>query len=75
MIAQVYDPRNMQWDYWCALMSELFAANQLGTAPEDKWQSWADALSGIGRFPGVPDSRGFATWQDWAFALNNALRK
>jgi hypothetical protein len=75
MIAQVYDPRNMEWGYWCALMSELFAANQLGTVPEGQWRTWADALSGIGRFPGVPDSRGFATWQDWAFALNNALRK
>jgi hypothetical protein len=75
MIAQVYDPRNMEWDAWCALMAELFAANQLGTVPEDKWRDWADALSGIGRFPGVPDSRGFATWQDWAFAFNNALRR
>lgn len=75
MIAQVYDPRNMEWDVWCALMSELFAANQLGTVPEDKWRDWADALSGIGRFPGVPDSRGFETWQEWAFALNNALRR
>lgn len=75
MIAQVYDPRNMEWDTWCALMAELFAANQLGTVPEDKWRDWADALSGIGRFPGVPDSRGFETWQEWAFALNNALRR
>jgi hypothetical protein len=74
-IAQVYDPRNMEWDYWCSLMAELFAANQLGTVPESQWTVWADALSGIGRFPGVPDSRGFGTWQDWAFALNNALRK
>jgi len=75
MIAQVYDPRNMAWDAWCALMAELFAANQLGTVAEDQWTTWADGLSGIGRFPGVPDSRGFATWQDWAFALNNALRR
>ena len=74
-LAQVYDPRNMEWDYWCSLMAELFAANQLGTVPEDKWTTWADALAGIGRFPGVPDSRGFGTWQVWAFALNNALRK
>lgn len=74
-MAQVYDPRNMTWDYWCARMFEVFAANQLGTVPEANWRQWADGLSGIGRFPGVPDSRGFNSWQDWAFALNNTLRK
>ena len=74
-MAQVYDPRGMTWAYWCALMSELFAANQLGTVSEDNWKQWADGLAGIGRFPCVPDSRGFGSWQDWAFALNNALRK
>jgi hypothetical protein len=56
-------------------MSELFAANQLGTVPEENWTNYADALSGIGRFDGAPDSRLFSTWQDWAFALNNALRR
>lgn len=73
--AQVYDPRGHTWDSWCALMAELFAANQLGTAPETQWTDWADGIAGIGRFTGAPDSRGFATWQDWAFAFNNALRK
>jgi len=72
---EVYDPRNLTWDYWCALMSELFAANQLGTVPEAQWQDWANAIAGIGRFTGAPDGRNFATWQDWAQALNNALRK
>ena len=75
MIAEVYDPRGLTWSYWCAIMSEKFAANQLGTVPEADWTKWADGLSGIGRFPGVPDSRGFASWQEWAFALNNSLRK
>lgn len=74
-MAQVYDARNMAWDYWCALMAELFAANQLGTVPEDDWPKWADAVSGIGRFSGVPNSHGFNSWQEWAFAFNNALRK
>ena len=73
--AQVYDPRNMTWDYWCALMSELFAANQLGTVIEKDWTTWADAMAGIGRFTGIPDSRGFNTWQEWAFAINNILRR
>jgi len=72
---QVYDPRGMTWDYWCARMAELFAANQLGTIEEDRWRDWADGLSGIGRFVGAPDSRLFETWQDWAFALNNSLRR
>jgi len=43
--------------------------------PESLWTTWADAIAGIGRFAGAPDSRNFATWQDWAFAFNNALRR
>ena len=74
-MAQVYDPRGLTWDCWCARMFELFAANQLGTVPESNWRQWADGVAGIGRFAGVPDSRGFSSWQDWAFALNNTLRK
>jgi hypothetical protein len=52
-------------------MSELFAPQQLGTLPEDKWVDWAAGLNGIGYFTenGVPDPRGFKTWQDWAAAL------
>jgi len=73
--AEIYDPRGMTWSYWCAIMAEEFAANQLGTVSEENWAQWADGLAGIGRFPGVPDSRGFKSWQDWAFALNNSLRK
>ena len=67
----IYDQRGMEWDSWCALMAELFAAQQLGTLPEERWTEWVDGLSGIGYFgnSGVPDSRGFETWQDWAQAL------
>lgn len=72
---EVYDPRGLTWDLWCASMASLFAANQLGTVPEERWTEWANGLSGIGRFTGAPDSRLFSTWQDWAFALNNALRR
>lgn len=66
-----YDPRGMSWDSWCALSAELFASNQLGTLPEDRWTEWVDALSGIGYFmnSGVPDTRGFNNWQDWAQQL------
>lgn len=64
----VYDPRGMGWDQYCRLMSELFAAQQLGTVEEDSWKEWVDALSGIGYFgnSSVPDSRGYENWQDWA---------
>ena len=66
-----YDPRGHTWDSWCGLMAELFASQQLGTAPEDHWQEWAAGMQGIGYFVqnGVPDARGFTTWQDWAAAL------
>jgi hypothetical protein len=70
----ILDPRGMTWDYWCALMSETYAANQLGTVPEDQWKAWADAMSGIGRFVGIPDSRYFDQWQEWAYAFNNAFQ-
>jgi hypothetical protein len=66
-----YDPRGMTWDQWCPLMNELFAAQNLGVVPEDQWESWANAMSGFGSFQssGVGDSRGFDTWQDWAYHL------
>jgi len=66
-----FDPRNMTWDYWCSLLAEQFASNQLGTIPEEQWRVWADGMQGIGYFVqnGVPDHRGYETWQDWANAL------
>jgi len=66
-----YDPRYMEWDEWCPLMSELFASQQLGIAPEEDWQQWADGMAGISNFmaDGIPDSRGFDDWRDWASAL------
>jgi hypothetical protein len=67
----MYDPRGMSWDKWCALTAELFAPQQLGTAPEERWREWADGMTSIGYFldSGVPDSRGFRSWQDWASRL------
>jgi len=63
-----YDPRNMEWQQYCSLMAELFASNDIGTVPEENWREWVDGLSGIGSFgqSGVPTSRLFDTWQDWA---------
>ena len=67
----VYDPRGHTWDAWCAHMAELFAPNQLGTLPEENWREWASGIQGIGYFvqSGVPDHRGFPTWQTWAESL------
>jgi hypothetical protein len=66
-----YDPRGLSWDVWCELMAELFAAQQLGTVPEDRWKEWGDAMAGIGYFmsSGVPDTRTFERWEDWAASL------
>lgn len=64
----VYDPRDMEWGLYCSLMAELFSANQIGTVPEEKWRDWVQGLSGIGYFvdSGIPDDRGFDSWQAWA---------
>ena len=66
-----YDPRGMDWDTYNRLMVELFAANELGTVPEDRWRDWVDGMNGIGYFgqSAVPDQRMFETWQDWAEQL------
>ena len=63
-----YDPRGMDWSEYCKLMEELFASNQLGHVPEEKWRDWVDGMNGIGYFvqSGVPDHRLFDNWQDWA---------
>jgi len=63
-----YDPRGMTWNQYCQLMAELFAPNQLGFVPEEKWMDWVDGMNGIGYFvqSGIPDARQFPTWRDWA---------
>ena len=64
----VFDPRDLVWDEWCARMAELFAGQQLGTVPEERWKDWANGMQGIGYFvqSGVPDARGFDDWKEWA---------
>ena len=66
-----YDPRGHTWDSWCALMAELFAQQQLGTVPEEKWKDWASGMQGVGYFVNsvVPDPSTFDSWQDWASRL------
>jgi len=70
-MAVTYDPRNLTWDYYCRLMEEQFAPNQLGNVPEEKWRDWVDGMNGIGYFvqSAIPDHRGFTTWQEWAAQL------
>ena len=72
-----YDPRGMTWDQYCKLMEELFASNQLGHVPEERWRDWVDGMNGIGYFvqSGVPDHRLFDNWQDWAEAVVNAVNQ
>jgi len=56
-------------------MAELFAGQQLGTVPEERWKDWANGMQGIGYFvqSGVPDSRGFDDWRDWAQSLTGIM--
>jgi hypothetical protein len=56
-------------------MAELFAPNQLGYVPEEKWQDWVNGLNGIGYFveSGIPDARGFKNWQDWASQMTGIM--
>jgi hypothetical protein len=61
----------MTWDQYNKLMAELFAPNQLGYVDEEHWRDWVDGLNGIGYFvqSGVPDHRGFKTWDQWAESM------
>lgn len=64
-----YDPRFMTWDQYCKLMCELFASRQLAVVGEENWREWVDAFSIFGGLEqsGLPDSRGFENWFDWAY--------
>lgn len=63
-----YDPRGMDWDQYCKLMVELFATRQLSVVPEENWREWVDGFSAFGGLEqsGLPDSRAFHNWEDWA---------
>lgn len=63
-----YDPRGMTWDQYCKLMVELFATRQLAVVPEEHWREWVDGFSTFGGLEqsGLPDSRAFHNWEDWA---------
>ena len=63
-----YDPRNMDWPEYCALMTELFSNNSLNVVDEKDWKEWVNAISNIGNIcqSGIPDARLFDNWKDWA---------
>jgi hypothetical protein len=64
----VYDPRGMSWPQYNKLLAEMFAPQALPVVEEKNWRDLANSLSSIGYFvqSGIPDPRGFGTWQDWA---------
>jgi hypothetical protein len=75
-MTQIYDPRNMEWSYWNALIAEKYEAQQLmWPVPEERWKDFALSICSIALFSnyGVPTPDGFDRWQDWAFAFNNAV--
>ena len=75
-MTQIYDPRNMEWSYWNALIAEQYESQQLmWPVPEERWQDFALSVCSIALFSnyGVPSPIGFDRWQDWAFAFNNAV--
>lgn len=70
-----YDSRGMSWPQYNKLMVELFAPQQLKSYEEKDWREFANSMNGIAYFvqSGIPDSRGFDTWQDWAQHLTGIL--
>ena len=63
-----YPSTNVSWEDWCGSMAELFASNQLGFLPEEKWRDYADGMQGIGYFVqnGIPEHRNYSDWRSWA---------
>ncbi len=75
-MTQIYDPRNMEWNYWTALIAESYEAQQLmWPVPEERWKDFALSICSIALFSNfaVPSPIGFDRWQDWAFAYTNAV--
>lgn len=74
--ALIYDPRYHTFDSWASLLSEQYAAQQLGNPPlEPSWRDWAAGMGAIGLFgnEAIPDPYRFENWQDWAASLLNAV--
>ena len=76
MFPLVYDPRYHTFESWSSLMVEAYAAQQLQSGvSEDKWQDWANGLTGIDVFQNeaIPSPYLFDHWQSWAEAVVNAV--
>lgn len=72
----IYDPRYHTWDSWASLMVEAYGSQQLAIpTDESEWKEWATGLRGIDLFANdaIPTPDGFLDWQEWAFALVNAI--
>jgi hypothetical protein len=56
-------------------MIELFAPQQIGRFPEDKWREWASSFVGHSTLAnsGIPDPRGFSSWDEWAKRLTGIM--
>jgi hypothetical protein len=59
-------------------MCEAYAGQQLQMhSLETDWKSWGEGLKGIDVFSneGIPGPSAFASWQDWAQQLVNAVNQ
>jgi len=74
--AQICDPRYHTFDSWASLMVELYAAQNLEIPNQlTQWKLWGNGLKAIDVFANeaIPQTDDFEDWQDWAFALVNAV--
>ena len=70
-----FDPRQLSWERYNALMNELFASNSLGVVEEKNWKDWAKRFVGIEKImrSGVPEPSLFDDWRKWAERLTGTL--
>lgn len=75
----IYDPRYHTFDSWASLVTEEYAAQQLGNPPTDErmWKDWAVGLNAISLFnnEAIPDPSNFSDWRDWAAAVIGAINQ
>ena len=72
-----YDPRGHTFESWAALMSELYAGNQLEIPGPmcSNWKLWGNGLKSIDVFTNeaIPATEAYEDWEDWAIALVGAI--
>lgn len=71
-LAGLPGPDTLKFHEWAYIAVEQLADFGLPSPPvaEADWAHWASSFNN-GGMPGtpVPDPYGFATWQDWAYAV------